>query len=74
MESLRQWLDRSGTSQKSFAETLGVTQAAVSQWIGGKQSPRPATLKAISQHTGLTIDELLDNAPAVEAAPARIAS
>lgn len=73
MERLREWLDQSGTSQKSFAESLGVTQAAVSQWIGGKQSPRPATLKAISQHTGLSIDELLDNARAADT-PARIAS
>lgn len=61
MQRLRAWLDETGTSQKTFADSLGVTQAAVSQWMGGKQTPRPNTLRAISQKTGLTIDELMGN-------------
>lgn len=59
MERLRRWLDDSATTQLSLARALGVSQPTVSDWINGKIAPTVESLRAISAHTGLSIDELL---------------
>lgn len=61
MKRLRRWLEDSATTQLGLARVLGVSQPTVSDWINGKVSPTVESLRAIAAHTGLSIDELLDN-------------
>lgn len=48
-----------GLSQKQLAEKLGVTPATVSLWERGKSTMRPAYFYAVSQITGISVDNLL---------------
>lgn len=48
-----------GISQQDFAEALGVTQGAVSQWESGITNPNISLLPKMSQILGCTVDELL---------------
>jgi transcriptional regulator with XRE-family HTH domain len=59
MERLQQWLAASNTSQRAFAEQMGVTQAAVSLWVQGKSVPTGERLRKLVQTTGLSFDDLL---------------
>ena len=45
MEALKQYLDREKISQSAFAETLGVTQGAVSRWLAGAAPKRKLMVK-----------------------------
>ena len=51
-----------GMSQIELAETLGVTQGAVSQWETGQSIPRGATLLRLAEALNCTVDELLRSA------------
>jgi transcriptional regulator with XRE-family HTH domain len=73
MDRLRTWLEESGTSQKALAEALGVTQANVSYWLRGQTPRRPMLLK-LSEHTGLSIDELLSAPSVPPSAPNHVAA
>ena len=46
-------------SQTAFANKLGVTQGAVSQWECGLTRPNTDQLKMISMEFGVSIDDLL---------------
>jgi transcriptional regulator with XRE-family HTH domain len=59
MEALRNWLTESKKTQAELAQALGVSQPTVSDWLKGKFSPNARKLKAISEYTGLSVDELL---------------
>lgn len=59
MKALRDYLERTQTTQDAFAREMGVTQATVANWVRGVHSASAATLKRIGQKTGLTVDELL---------------
>jgi transcriptional regulator with XRE-family HTH domain len=63
MERLKDWLEKSHTSQRAFAAEMKVTQAVVSLWVQGKGVPRLENLKKISERTGLSFDELLGEQP-----------
>lgn len=64
MERLRAWLVESSKTQSEFAKAMGVSQPTVSDWLNGRISPTAKKLLAMSNYTGLSIDELLA-APAV---------
>lgn len=49
-----------GISQREFAEMLGVTQAAVSQWEMGNTFPKTEYLPIIAKILGCTTDELVN--------------
>lgn len=46
-------------NQTAFANRIGVTQGAVSQWECGLTRPNTDQLKAISMEFGVSIDDLL---------------
>ena len=46
-------------NQTAFANIIGVTQGAVSQWECGLTRPNTDQLKAISRQFGISIDDLL---------------
>ena len=46
-------------NQTAFANRIGVTQSAVSQWENGLTRPNSEQLSAISQAFGISIDDLL---------------
>lgn len=50
--AIRDYLKRHGLSQREFADSLGVTQGAVSQWIRGTTGIGQATAAEIIRVTG----------------------
>ncbi|MGL4606206.1 MAG: helix-turn-helix domain-containing protein [Eubacteriaceae bacterium] len=60
MNKFKQLRKELGFSQVALAETLGVTQTAVSQWETGKSNPDIEILKKLSKSYHVTIDYLLD--------------
>ena len=50
-------------SRKQFADALGVTTAAVSNWESGKREPNLTTLRAIANYFMVTPDDLLADMP-----------
>lgn len=59
MEQLRKYLEKRGLSQAEFGRRFGVSQPTVSDWLSGAIVPSPDNLVAISEETGISIDELL---------------
>ena len=54
---------RKGLSQATVAESMGVTDAAVSMWETGKTSPRASLLVKLADLYCCTVDELLADNP-----------
>ena len=48
-----------GLSQKEFADKLGVSQKAISQWERGERAIPAVILKELKEHLNLNIDWLL---------------
>jgi transcriptional regulator with XRE-family HTH domain len=63
MESLRDWLASTGTTQAALAKQLGVSQPTVSDWARGNIFPDIENLRRLSTTTGLSFDALI-GAPA----------
>lgn len=65
--TLADFLIREGLSQSDFAGKLGVTQATVSRYVGGRM-PRKTKLEAIRDITGgaVTADDFLRQPEAAE--------
>ena len=59
MKALRDWLKANNITQEEFAKRIEVTPGSVSHWLNGLNRPNTERLKAISQVTGLTTDQLL---------------
>lgn len=57
---------RLGMTQDRLAELLGVTAQAVSKWENDQSCPDINTLPKLAKIFGITTDELLGSAPAVE--------
>ncbi len=53
-------------SQEALAEKLGLSRQAISKWERAEASPDTDNLIALSELYGITLDELLGNAPAEE--------
>lgn len=64
MERLKRYLVENEMSQAAFAKKVGKSQPTVSDWLSGQIQPSTDSLREISQATGLSIDELLDNVAA----------
>jgi predicted XRE-type DNA-binding protein len=70
---VKQWLDKTGRTQSSFAQELGIGPPAISLWMTGKNSKRKqqATTLAILGHmkrdnnlpAGCTVPASADNVP-----------
>lgn len=48
---LKEYLSSKRMTVKSFADTLGVSEGAVSKWVSGERFPRPVMLGLIYQLT-----------------------
>lgn len=48
---LENYLEKMKLTQEQFAQTIGVKQNAVSQWISGDRSPRPNSMRRIYEVT-----------------------
>jgi transcriptional regulator with XRE-family HTH domain len=59
MESLRDWLASTGTTQAALAKQLGVSQPTVSDWARGNIFPDIENLRRLSATTGLSFDDLI---------------
>ena len=55
IEELRK---KKGITQEEFAELMGVTQGAVSQWENGTVTPSSKKLPKIAEALGCSIEEL----------------
>ena len=53
-----------GLSQEQLAEKLGVSRQAVSKWERAEASPEIENLSSLAKLYGITIDELVNGAPA----------
>lgn len=60
MERLRTWVDDNDLTQQALADRLGVKRTTVCQWLSGYYQPSRKALQELSQLTGLSLDELLD--------------
>ena len=58
-EKLRELRQCRGLTQEELAETLYVSRTAVSKWESGRGYPNIESLKEISKHFSVSIDELL---------------
>jgi transcriptional regulator with XRE-family HTH domain len=63
MESLRDWLASTETTQAALAKQLGVSQPTISDWVRGNIFPDVENLRRLSAVTGLSFDALI-GAPA----------
>lgn len=68
MNRIKELRIATGLRQGDLAQTLNVTQAAVSAWELGRREPDLETLRRIAEIFNCSIDELLgnDKAPTVE--------
>ena len=58
-EKLQALRKQKGQTQEELAEKLFVSRTAISKWESGRGYPNIESLKAISRHFSVTIDELL---------------
>lgn len=59
---LARWRDRQTprVTQEALASKLGVWPLTVWRWENGERTPRPKDAKRISDHTGISIGELIE--------------
>jgi transcriptional regulator with XRE-family HTH domain len=50
--TLQQFLDQTNMSRAEFAKAIGVSEVAITRYIGGKRMPRPELLVKIVEATG----------------------
>ena len=58
-QNLGYYLSLRGITQKELAERLGVSQAAVTNWVKGKNSPDIDVLADICEFLNITVSNLL---------------
>lgn len=56
--NLRTLMAKHGFSQRALATALGITQAAVSQWLNETTAPKSGELEKLSDLFHLTMDDL----------------
>lgn len=56
--NLRALMAKNGFSQRALATALGITQAAVSQWLNETTAPKSGELEKLSDLFHLTMDDL----------------
>jgi transcriptional regulator with XRE-family HTH domain len=71
---LQQFLDQNNISRADFARAVGVSEVAITRYVGGKRMPRTDLLVKIREATkgAVTADDFLPEpapAPAEQAAP-----
>lgn len=64
MQALRDYLAKHELTQQQFADRIGVKQPTVWEWLNGHSTPSTRNLRLISDETGLSVDELLQESAA----------
>lgn len=59
VERLNQAVEEAGLKQNVLADRTGISKAAVSQYLSGKNTPSEERVKALAEATGVTVDFLL---------------
>ena len=62
--NITQLLEKTGKTQLDLAESVGVTQAAVSNWCRGDKMPRISKLDRIAEFFGVSRTQLMDGCDA----------
>ena len=62
-ERIKNVCEEKGISQQKLAENMGVTYAAVNQWINGKRIPKGKTAFKIAKAMGVNVTSLTDPFP-----------
>lgn len=62
-ERIKNVCEEKGISQQKLAENMGVTYAAVNQWINGKRIPKGKTAFKIAKAIGVNVTSLTDPFP-----------
>jgi len=60
-DTIQRSLRENGLTQKELAASLGVSAQAVTNWLKGKDFPRPATLLKLAATLKLNFDEIVQN-------------
>jgi transcriptional regulator with XRE-family HTH domain len=57
---LAKWRADNGKTQEALASDLGVASLTVWRWENKRRTPRPKDAKRISNHTGISVGELIE--------------
>lgn len=64
-ENLREIMKEKGIEQKTLAQVIGVSDAAVSFWLNGQKYPSPGKVQKIADFLGVRKSQLIDKNPPV---------
>lgn len=72
-ERLRHAMELADLKQSALSDMAGISKAAISQYLSGKNTPNPERIKALADVTGVSFDFLMgyEDAP-IEYAPPSI--
>lgn len=68
-DTLKELRKKNYLNQTAFANKIGVTQSAVSQWENGLTRPNFDQLKSISAAFNISVDDLLSGEEPIEPVP-----
>ena len=70
-ERLKYAMEQADLKQSALSEQAGISKAAISQYLSGKNTPGPERIKALADVTGVTFDFLMGYgaAPVKDAPP-----
>ena len=71
VERLKYAMEQADLKQSALSELTGISKAAISQYLSGKNTPRLERIKALADATGVTFDFLMGHgaAPLKEVPP-----
>lgn len=59
-KNLRYYIDRSGKTQKDFAEIVGVAYSTFNDWINAKKYPRIDKIEILANYFGIQKSDLIE--------------
>ena len=62
-ECLKNYLTENNLTQRELAEKLNTTEASVSRYVSGARTPSFETLVKIAKIIGISLDDLVRDAP-----------
>lgn len=70
-ERLKYAMEQADLKQSTISDRTGISKAAISQYLSGKNTPGPGRVKALANVTGVTFDFLMGygEAPVMDAPP-----
>ena len=59
-KNLRYYIERSGKTQKDFADIVGVAYSTFNDWINGKKYPRIDKIEILANYFGIQKSDLIE--------------